>query len=244
VSLICLKGSESGEPCAPSNTTAQSLQVLDESGNPSYSETFDVSLPNPGAEPVDGTEVQAALFNGQEHKILALVYQSFPAAPGTGGSFRLLAMRDGSLTLLNSQPVRCGEAGSLLGVSKGSVPETNLLPGEILNMADNNHYFYFYRQLRVNWDDFRLEERTSGDFEISHAPVTLGAPAVVQVFASADEGAQHTIMSLHPGTKVEFLGMRIQGDGHEWLKVRIDGKRDGWITGVESYLAVGLVEFG
>jgi hypothetical protein len=243
VSLICLKGSESGEPCAPGNTTAQSLQVLDESGNPSYSETFDVSLPNPGAEPVDGTEVQAALFNGKDRKILALVYQSFPAAPGTGGSFRFLALRDGSLTLLNSQPVRCGDAGSLLGVSKGSVPETNLLPGEILNMADKNHYFYFYRQLRVNWDDFRLEEKTSGDFEVSHEPVTLRAPSMVQVFASADEGTEHT-MSLPRGAKVEFLGMRIQGDGREWLRLRIDGKKDGWVTGVDSYKAVGLVEIG
>jgi len=243
VSLICLKGAQPNKSCDANNTTAESLQVLDEGGNLSYSERLDVSLPDPGAELVDGTEVQAARFNGKEHTILALAYQNFPSAPGTGGSFRFLAMRDGSLTLMNSEPVSCGEAGSFLGVSKGKVPETNLLPGEVLNITDNNHYFVFYRQLRVNWNDFRLEEKVGGDFEVWQEAATLEAQSTVQVFASADTGAAHSALTLPRGTRVEFLDMRIPSDGHEWLKVRINGK-EGWITGNESYQAVGLQMFG
>jgi len=243
VSLICLKGSQPNKSCDANNTTAESLQVLDEGGNVSYSERLAVSLPDPGAELVDGTEVQAARFNGKEHTILALVYQDFPSAPGTGGSFRFLAMRNGSLTLMNSDPVNCGEAGSFLGISKGKVPETNLLPGEVLNIADNNQYFVFYRQLRVNWNDFRLEEKVGGDFDVFQDTATLEAQSTVQVFASADPGAPHSALTLPRGTRVEFLGMRIPSGGQKWLKVRINGKEE-WITGNESYQAVGLQMFG
>jgi hypothetical protein len=243
VSGICLKGTKPETSCNANNMTAESLQVLDESGRPTYSEKFDISLPDQGAQPADETEVEAALFNGKEHKILALVYQQVPSAHGAGGSFRFLAMHNGFLTVLNSEPVSCGEAESLLGMSKGSVAETNLQPGEILNVADNNHYFFFYRQLRVNWQDFRLEEKVSGDYEVSHEPVTLAAQSTVQVFASPDQSAAHSGLTLRPGTRVEFLGMRIPVDRREWLKVRINGK-DGWITGNESYHAVGLQEIG
>jgi hypothetical protein len=144
---------------------------------------------------------------------------------------------------MNSDPVDCGEAGGFLGVSKGKVPETNLLPGEILNIMDNNQYFVFYRQLRVNWNDFRLEEKVGGDFEVFQDAATLEAQSTVQVFASADPGAAHSALTLPRGTRVEFLGMRIPSDGNKWLKVRINGK-EGWITGNESYQAVGLQMFG
>jgi hypothetical protein len=243
VSQICFKGPQPNQSCDGNNTTAESLQVLDERGNQSYSELLDVRPPGSSEESIDGTEVETALFHGKEHTILALVYQNFPSAPGTGGSFRFLAMRDGSLKPMNSEPVSCGEAGNLLDLSKGKAPETNLLPGEILTIADNNHYFFFYRQLRINWKDFRLEEKASGYFEVSQPATTLQAGSTVEVFVSADASAVHSAVSLPAGTKVEFLSMKISGDGHEWLKVRVNGK-NGWITGSQSYLAVGLQEFG
>jgi hypothetical protein len=242
ISWLCMKGSASSKSCDVHNTTAESLAVLDESGTPSFTEKLDVSLPDPDQPLIEGTGVRVALFNGKEHKVLALVYQNFPSSPGTGCRFRLLAMRAGSLTLLNPEPVYCGEAENLLR-SKGQVPETDLLPGDVLEMVDNNQHFFFIQQMRINWKDFRLEEKVGGDFEVEQTAITLKKESTLQVFASSDDNAAHSAVTLPAGAKVEFIVMRFSGGGHEWLKVRIDGK-DGWITGDKSYEAVGLPTFG
>lgn len=218
VSQICMKESHPDKDCK-----VESLRVLDENGNQSYGEEF-----WPAFEPhFMGTEVHARLFANKEHGILALVYEDGPY-----GSFRFLTMRDGSLKLLTPKRVPYDDEGSFL--------KTSLLSGDIVKFVESDtRCFHSYRELRVNWEDFRLEEKTSGDFEVAEEPAIVKHKSTVQVFASADESAPHSSVTLRARAKVEFLGMRIQRDAPRWLKVRINGK-DGWIIPDDDfYKAVG-----
>jgi hypothetical protein len=99
---------------------------------------------------------------------------------------------------------------------------------------------------------FRSNRQDSGDFDVADQPPYQIRPDIeserlIHVYPSPDKGTTRVTVKLTPRSRVELLKARFTAappDEHDyandtWLKIRIDG-HDGWILGVDDYIALGL----
>ena len=191
------------------------------------------------------------------------VYDWSPSAPGTGVAFHVAAVRGDSLVILT--PTLVGYYGSMASLSPGANAQSwRLAPGNRMTIESARGWFDALIPLRINFDcvprgdgciRIDLKDSVAG---LARFPVRVNAQqqtdtsVSVEVY-SAPHGNLERIV-IPPGQQAEILGgaakvyfdrtpsLFLSADD-EWLEIRINGKR-GWITGVESFRAIGLQQAG
>ena len=246
--VICYKESQHEGMCNEDDEeTVSSVSIVDENGKSRFSKSFPVSLVHElGRHLVDAT-----LLEGREHQALELTYEDVSSPPRTGESIQLFGLLNGTLKPLDLEPLEFH--GGLADLPPGQLKNSKrLLENDTLQIYALTTYFYIVTPVRVNWKDFRLEQQGSGDFDVADQPPYEIRPDIeserpVHVYPSPDGKRTPVRVNLTPQSRVELLKARFTAappDEHDsandtWLKVRIDGQ-EGWILGVDDYLALGL----
>jgi hypothetical protein len=246
--VICYKESQHEGVCNEDDEeTVSSVSIVDENGKSRFSKSFPVSLVHElGRHLVDVT-----LLEGREHQALELTYEDVSSPPRTGESIQLFGLLNRTLKPLDLEPLEFH--GGLVDLPPGQLKNSKrLLENDTLQIYALTTYFYIVTPVRVNWKDFRLEQQGSGDFDVADQPPYKIRPDIeserpIHVYPSPDGKTTPVGVNLTPQSRVELLKARFTGappDEHDsandtWLKIRIDGQ-EGWILGVDDYLALGL----
>ena len=248
LNVICYKESRHEGVCNEDDEeTVSSLRIVDESGKTRFRKSFPVSLVHKlGRHLVDAT-----LLEGREHQALELTYEDLPSPPRTGESIQLFGLLNGVLKPLDLEPLEFH--GGLADLPAGQLKNSKrLLENDTLQIYALTTYFYVVTPVRVNWKDFRLDRQGSGDFDVADQPPYQIRPDIeserlIHVYPSPDKNTAPVGVNLTPQSRVQLLKARFRAappDEHDsandtWLKIRIDG-REGWILGVDDYIALGL----
>jgi hypothetical protein len=246
--VICYKESHHDGVCNEDDEeTVSSVRIVDENGKSRFSKSFPVSLVHElGRHLVDVT-----LLEGREHQALELTYEDVSSSPRTGESIQLFGLLNGTLKPLDLEPLEFH--GGLADLPAGQWKDSRrLLENDTLQIYALTTYFYIVTPVRVNWKDFRLEQQDSGDFDVADQPPYQIRPDIesersIHVYPSPDNNVTPVEVNLTPQSRVELLKARFTAappDEHDsandtWLKIRIDGQ-EGWVLGVDDYLALGL----
>jgi hypothetical protein len=243
---------------------ARRVQVLDAARRVVYDENLFRLRDSTSAE--DWLELSPVLIedaSGRAHGF-EFSYSWFPSAPGSGVAFNVVAPRGDSLVVLT--PTMVGYYGSEGVLPGGSGPGLRrLLPGNRMVIESGRGWFTALVNLRINFDCVpRSEGCTRIDMPDSisglarfdvrpSARQRLDSAVAVDLYAMP-HGAIAERIVIPAGAEPEILG----GAGRlyfertpglflsaedEWLEVRVNGRR-GWITGAESFEAIGLRQAG
>jgi hypothetical protein len=245
--VICYKESQHEGVCNEDDEeTVSSVRIVDENGKSHFSKSFPVSLVHKlGRHLVDVT-----LLEGVEHQALELTYEDLPS-PRTGESIQLFGLLNGTLKPLDLEPLELH--GGLADLPAGQLKDSKrLLENDTLRIYALTNYFYIVTSVRVNWNDFRLEQQDSGDFDVADQPPYQIRPDIeserpIRIYRSPDSKTTPVGVNLTPQSRVQLLKARFIAappEEHDsandtWLKIRIDGQ-EGWILGVDDYTALGL----
>jgi hypothetical protein len=248
LSVICYKETRhAGECNEDDEETVKWMKIEDEAGKTQFQRSFPVAF----AHQLERHVVEVRRLEGQDHQALEICYERLPSAVNTGASVQLFGLRDGTLQALNDQPLHFyGELGELpVGSSENSF---RLLARDALPIYELTDFFYIMQPVTLNWRDFRLDRRQSGEFDVVQQPHYQRNPEVksdgyVHLYASPNQNAQQVGVSVTPQSRVELLrAIFAEGppDEHSspndtWLQISVDDKV-GWILGVDDYTAIGL----
>ena len=248
LSVNCYKETPHTGMCNEDDQEAvKSMKIEDEAGKTRFSQSFPIGF----MHQLERHTVDATLLEGQGHQALEIVYTKLPSHANTGVTIQLFGLRDGTLQSLNADPLEFyGRLGELpAGESRNS---KKLLADDTLPIYVLTNYFYIVSPVRVNWKNFRLEQRESGEFDVLHQPPYERKPDVladgfVHLYPSPDRDATPTGVNVTPQSHVQILKAKFRKGPPEehdspnemWLQISIDGKT-GWILGLDDYTAVGL----
>ncbi len=248
LNVNCYKESSHIGMCNEDDQEAvKSMKIEDEAGKTRFSQSFAVGF----MHQLERHVVDATLLEGEGHQALEIVYTKLPSHANSGVTIQLFGLRDGTLQSLNEDPLEFyGRLGELpTGESRNS---KKLLADDTLPVYVLTNYFYIVSPVRVNWKDFRLEQRESGEFDVLHQPPYERKPDVladgfVHLYPSPDTNASPTGVNVTPQSHVQVLKAKFRKgppEDHDspnemWLEVSVDGKT-GWILGLDDYTALGL----
>jgi hypothetical protein len=246
--VICYKESQhAGECTEDDEETVSSVRILDEKGKRCFSKSYPERL----VHHLGRHQVDAMLLEGREHQALELTYEDLSSPPRTGESIQLFGVLNGVLKPLDREPLefRGGLADLPAGQWKNS---KHLLENDTLQIYTLTTYFYIVTPVRVNWKDFRLEQKDSGEFDVADQPPyqmrqKVEVERFIQMYPSPDSKTTPVGVNITPQSSVQLLKARFKGappEEHDrasdtWLKIRIDGQ-EGWILGVDDYTSLGL----
>ncbi len=248
LNVNCYKSSPHPGQCNEDDEeAAKSLKIVDARGKTRFSESFPIGF----MHQLERHSVRVTLLEGSERQALEIVDAKLPSPPNTGVTVQILGIRNGTLKAMNDDPL---EFYGMLGeLPPGQVKDSKaLLPGDTFPIYVLTSYFYVVSPVRLNWKDFELDQRDSGDLDVVHQPPYGRKPDIesngfVELYASPDTKAASTGVDVTPQSKIEVRKARFrEGPPNEhdkpsdtWLEVSIDGKV-GWLVGLDAYTAIGL----
>jgi hypothetical protein len=248
LNVTCYKDSPHPGMCNEDDQEAvRSVKIVDDAGKTRFSKSFPIGF----MHQLERHVVNATLLEGSEHQALELTYEQLPSHANTGVTIQLFGLRHGTLQPLNPEPLEFyGQLGELPpGQSKNS---KHLLADNMLPIYVLTSYFYVVSQVRVNWKDFRLDQRESGEFDVVHQQPYERKPDIqavgfIHLYPSPDANSTSAGVDINPQSNVQILKALFRKgppDEHDapsdtWLKVSINGKV-GWIVGLDDYTAIGL----
>jgi hypothetical protein len=248
LSVNCYKASRHAGMCNQDDEEAvKSMSVVDDRGKTRFHESFPIGL----MHQLERHTVDVTLLEGATHQALEIVDTKLPSRANTGVTVQLFGVRHGNLQPFNEDPLEFyGVLGDLpTGHAQNS---KTLLRGDTFPIDILTSYFYVVSPVRVNWNDFELDQQDSGEFDVVHQPPygrkpDIEANGFVELCSSPDPKATQTGVDVTPQSKVEVLKAKFrEGPPNEhdapsdtWLQVSIDGKV-GWIVGLDEYTAIGL----
>ncbi len=248
LSVNCYKESAHTGMCNEDDQEAvKSMKIEDEAGKTRFSQSFPIGF----MHQLERHVVDATLLEGEGHQALEIVYTKLPSHANAGVTIQLFGLRDGTLQALDEDPLEFyGQLGELpAGESKNS---KKLLAGDTLPIYVLTSYFYIASPVHVNWKDFRLEQRESGEFDVVHQRPYERKPEVladgfVHLYPSPDTTTAPTGVDVTPQSHVQILKAKFRKGPPEehdrpsdmWLQISVDGKT-GWILGLDDYTAIGL----
>jgi hypothetical protein len=248
LNVICYKESQHEGLCNEDDEeTVNSLRIVDESGKNRFSKSFPVSpVHKLGRHLVD-----AKLLEGREHQVLELTYEDLPSPPRTGESIQLFGLLNGTLKPFDLEPLELH--GGMAELPAGQMKNSkHLLENDTLRVYTLTNYFYIVTPVRVNWENFRLEQQDSGDFDVADEPPYQIRPDIeserpIHIYPSPDKKTTPVAVNLTPQSRVQLFQARFStappaehsSANDTWLRIGIDGQ-EGWILGVDDYTALGL----
>jgi hypothetical protein len=253
---------DTGEAKSPQ--AARRVQVFDAKGQVAYDENLFLRSDSTSSESwIEFTPSVLEDATGRARGF-SFSYNWFPSAPGSGAAFNIVGRRGDSLVVLT--PTVIGYYGSVDTLPTGASPQSRrLLPGNRLVIESSNGWFNSLINLRVDFDCkpqsaacLRIDQPDSVA-GLARFPVKLGARvnpdsiATVEMY-SAPHSSTIDRIGIPPGQQAEILGgagkvyfertpSLFLSTDDQWLEIRINGKR-GWITGDQSFRAVGLQQAG
>ena len=248
LSVNCYKETAHPGMCNEDDQEAvKSMKIVDNADKTRFSKSFPIGF----MHQLERHVVGVTLLEGKGHQALEVTYEQLPSHANTGVTLQVFGVRDGSLQPLNSDPLEF--YGRISDLPAGSVPNSKaLLDGNTLPIYVLTSYFYVSCPVRLNWKDFTLDQRDTGEFEVVHqAPYgrkpDIQAEGFIHLYPSPDKNATPTGVSVTPQSQVEILKARYRkGPPQEhdspndtWLQIQLDGKT-GWIIGLDDYTAIGL----
>jgi hypothetical protein len=248
LNVNCYKSSPHPGMCQEDDEEAvKSMKIVDQGGKTRFQESFPIGL----MHQLERHTVDATLLEGSAHQALEVVETRLPSKANTGVTVQLFGVRNGALQPFNDDPL---EFYGVLGVLPGGhAPNSKaLLPGDTLPIYILTSYFYVISPVRLNWNDFELDQKDSGELEVVHQPPygrkpDIEANGFVQLYSSPETQATATGVDVTPQSSIEVLKAKFR-DGppneHDkpsdmWLEVSVDG-RVGWIVGLDEYTALGI----
>lgn len=248
LSVNCYRESAHTGMCNEDDQEAvKTMKIEDEAGKTRFSQSFPIGF----MHQLERHVVDATLLEGQGHQALEIVYTKLPSHANAGVTIQLFGLRDGTLQALNEDPLEFyGQLGEL---PPGELRNSKkLLADDTLPVYVLTNYFYIVSPVRVNWKDFRLEQRESGEFDVVHQPPYERKPDIladgfVHLYPSPDANATPAGVNVTPQSHVQVLKAKFRKGPPEehdrpsdtWLQISVDGKT-GWIVGLDDYTAVGL----
>jgi hypothetical protein len=248
LNVNCYKSSPHPGMCQEDDEEAvKSMKIVDERGKTRFQESFPIGL----MHQLERHTVDATLLEGSVHQALEVVDTRLPSKANTGATVQLFGIRNGALQPFNDDPL---EFYGVLGVlPEGHAQNSKiLLPGDTLPIYILTSYFYVISPVRLNWKDFELDQKDSGELEVVHQPPYGRKPDIetngfVQLYSSPETQATATGVDVTPQSSVEVLKAKFrEGPPNEhdkpsdmWLEVSVDG-RVGWIVGLDEYTALGV----
>jgi hypothetical protein len=248
LSVICYKTApHPGECNEDDEETVKWMKIDDQSGKTQFHRAFPVAY----AHQLERHLVEVTRLEGQDHQALGIKFERLPSRVNTGVSFQVFGLRDGTFGALDEEPLHFyGELGEL---PKGSSKDSRrLLAGDTFLIYLLTNYFYIAQPVSVNWKDFRLDLKESGEFEMPpephyHRKPIIQAEGYIHLYSSPDKNAKRVGMSVTPQSKVQLLGALFSAGTPEehssaddtWLDISIDDKV-GWILGTDDYTVIGL----
>jgi hypothetical protein len=248
LSVICYRTApHPGECNEDDEETVKWMKIDDESGKTQFHRVFPVAF----AHQLERHLVEVTRLEGQDHQALEIEFERLPSRVNTGVSVQVFGLRDGTLQALNEEPLHFyGELGELPKAS--SEDSRRLLAGDTFPIYLLTNYFYIAQPVSVNWNDFRLDLKESGEFEMPqelhyHRKPIIQAEGYIHLYSSPDKNAKREGISVTPQSKVELVGALFSAGAPEehssaddtWLNISIDDKV-GWILGADDYTAIGL----
>lgn len=248
LSVICYKAApHPGECNEDDEETVKWMKIDDESGKTQFHREFPVAY----AHQLERHLVEVTRLEGKDHEALEIQFERLPSRVNTGVSVQVFGLRNGTLQALDEEPLHFyGELGEL---PKGSSEDSRrLLAGDTFPIYLLTNYFYISQPVCVNWKDFRLDLKETGEFEMpqeSHYQrrPTIQAEGYIHLYSSPDKGAERIGINVTPQSNVQLLrALFSTGSPAEhssaddtWLQISIDDKV-GWILGTDDYTAIGL----
>jgi len=244
----CYKESPHAGMCTEDDQEAvKKMKILDAGGKTHFSKSFPIGF----MHQLERHLVHVTLLEGQGHQALEITYEQLPSHANTGVTLQLFGVRNGALQPLDPDPLEFyGQVGEL---PAGSAPNSkSLIDGDKLPIYVLTSYFYVSCPVIVDWKNFSLDQKETGEFEVVHGGPYSRKPDIqadghVQLYPSPDKNATPTGADVAPQSHVEILTARFRkGPPQEhdapsdtWLQIQLDGKT-GWIIGLDDYTAIGL----
>jgi hypothetical protein len=243
---------------------ARRVEVVDETGRVVYDENLFLRSDSTSSE--SWIEFAPYLLEDASGRARGFTfsYAWFPSAPGSGAAFNIVAPRGDSLAVLT--PSVIGYYGNAGALPPGNAPQSRrLLPRNRLAVESSNGWFDSVIDLRVDFDctpqsmscvRVDLPDSVAGlaRFAIKTSPrVKPDTIVTIEVYPSPHSATVERI-AIPPGQEAEILGgagkvyfertpgLFLSADD-QWVEIRINGKR-GWITGAQSFRAIGLQQAG
>jgi hypothetical protein len=247
-----------------SRAAARRVQVFDSSGRVVYDENLYLRGDSTSSE--SWLEFYPTLIEDASGTArgFRFDYVWFPSAPSSGVAFHIVAPRGDSLAILT--PTVIGFYGAEGTLPAGAGPgSSRLLPGNQLTIESSRGWFRATIPLRVDFDCVpgamscvRIDAKDSiaGLARFAVVPEaqekTTTSPAIA-VFA-VPHGAVSDTVRIPVGEMVEITGgaarvyfertpgLFLSADD-EWIEIKVNNRRY-WITGEESFRAIGLQQVG
>lgn len=241
---------------------ARRVQAFDSAGRVVYDENLFLRRDSTGSE--DWLEFTPTLLEDASGvaRGFKFTYAWFPSAPSSGVAFNLVAPRGDSLAVLT--PTIVGYYGTGTPLPGGTVfGSARLLPNNQLEIESGRGWFNALIRLRA---DFTCQPKSDTCIRIdikdsiaglARFGVRTGQRQVVGATSVEAYNAPHGNLeriSIPVGEEAEILGgaarvyfertpsLFLSADD-EWLEIRVNGRRV-WVTGEESFRALGLQQAG
>jgi hypothetical protein len=241
---------------------ARRVQAFDSTGRVVYDENLFLRRDSTGNE--DWLQFTPTLIEDASGiaRGFEFTYAWFPSAPGSGVAFSIVAPRGDSLVVLS--PTVVGFYGSATPLPTGSVfGSSRLLPNNQLSIESGRGWFNALINLRV---DFGCVPKTDGCVRIDAKDSVAGLARFAVTTAARQKVGTTTVeaynaphgnlerITIPVGEEAEILGgaARVYFERtpslflsaeDEWLEIRVNGRRV-WVTGEESFRALGLQQVG
>lgn len=255
-----LRDTGSEKPAA----AARRVTVFDAGGRPVYGENLFERRDSTSKD--DWIEFHPTVLEDQQGRAVAFRfgYAWFPSAPNSGVAFNVVAPRGDSLAVLT--PGVVGYYGREGDLPAGSQPGSRrLLPGNRLMIESGRGWFTAMIPLQLDPGcaprslacvRLAMSDSIGGlpRFAVqTPARATVDTAITIDLYAAPRADAPNKV-TIPVGGVVEILGgagrvffSRESGlyvtAEEDWLQIRVNG-RTGWITGPESFSAIGLQQVG
>jgi len=233
--------------------TAREFRVVDESGPTHYREEFPLRFQSTGFS--DSFTVQAHRLIGEKGEGIILHRDIAPSAPGGGRSIKILSLKQEALKPISPWITVNGAIERLEPADERSF---NLGPGGVVNFSVWTGYFAVDVPMVVD-----LETGNLGVPEgFRDYPVQVEGHRFLEDLESAtlslkpSSDSERVVVPITKNSSISYnvvrTTARLYDSGHgwikvevvdPWLKVTVDGL-EGWVTGDEGFLSVGLLIIG
>jgi hypothetical protein len=231
--------------------TVSEILITDQGGKIHFEERYDVPLHSNGFE--YSISIQAHKLEGSSGEGIILKQDAVPSAPGSGRAIRIFALTEGLLKPVSPWLTVYGGRQKLLAAGDSTL---RLPEGDRINFSVWAMFFGVVVPVSVDLEGgtVSIPEGINSYRVEAEGPIFLKDPEPVPLYLEPTKSTKTVTVSvsresriqyLEARTRAGFFGERVRevGISEPWLKVRVDGV-EGWVTGNNGFISVGLTPAG